>query len=73
MFFHVLNRVVSQPECDGDAKSENGSPNFTEIIVIRHGETEWNADGKIQVISAVILLLKVCAFFFLDLHLFKGF
>ncbi|GAA0158959.1 phosphatase [Lithospermum erythrorhizon] len=24
------------------------SPNTTEVVVVRHGETEWNADGRIQ-------------------------
>ncbi|XP_059282229.1 phosphoglycerate mutase-like protein 4 [Lycium ferocissimum] len=42
------SRVVLQSECGGDGKSENVSPNLTEIIVVRHGETEWNADGRIQ-------------------------
>lgn len=30
-----------------DAELTNGSS--TEIIVVRHGETEWNALGKMQV------------------------
>jgi len=71
----VLIRVISQSECGGDAKSENVSPNFTEIIVVRHGETEWNADGRIQVSSYLVLafcclfflLLKYVPLFFLEL------
>ena len=26
------------------------NPNYAEIIVVRHGETEWNLDGRIQVL-----------------------
>lgn len=26
------------------------NPPYAEIIVVRHGETEWNADGRIQVL-----------------------
>jgi broad specificity phosphatase PhoE len=26
------------------------NPTYAEIIVVRHGETEWNHDGRIQVL-----------------------
>lgn len=26
------------------------NPAYAEIIVVRHGETEWNVDGRIQVL-----------------------
>lgn len=39
--------VLAQFE-DGGA-TETVSPRYAEIIVIRHGETEWNADRRIQV------------------------
>ncbi|KAM7263445.1 hypothetical protein ACFE04_001128 [Oxalis oulophora] len=28
--------------------ADNIDPNIAEIIVVRHGETEWNADGRLQ-------------------------
>lgn len=39
--------------CESDCESEAGHgfavPDFAEIVVIRHGETAWNAEGRIQV------------------------
>lgn len=29
---------------------------YAEIIVVRHGETAWNADGRIQVNSFLLLI-----------------
>ncbi|GLT76203.1 hypothetical protein SLA2020_478760 [Shorea laevis] len=31
-----------------DSSSSSVNPIYAEIIVVRHGETEWNADGRIQ-------------------------
>ncbi|KAL0350630.1 UNVERIFIED_CONTAM: Phosphoglycerate mutase-like protein 4 [Sesamum radiatum] len=41
--------VLSQSECDENGGTiEAVGRNYAEIIVIRHGETEWNADRRIQ-------------------------
>lgn len=37
--------------CSGDAELSSVDRNFTEIVVVRHGETEWNAEKRIQVLS----------------------
>lgn len=37
------------PDCNGNDEIESVARNYAEIIVIRHGETEWNADHRIQV------------------------
>ncbi|XP_022896408.1 phosphoglycerate mutase-like protein 4 [Olea europaea var. sylvestris] len=36
------------PDCNGNDEIESVARNYAEIIVIRHGETEWNADHRIQ-------------------------
>ncbi|KAF6172415.1 hypothetical protein GIB67_025920 [Kingdonia uniflora] len=47
------SRSCSQFDCNGgDDGIGLSSVSYAEIIVVRHGETAWNADGKIQVLSA---------------------
>ncbi|XP_075514917.1 phosphoglycerate mutase-like protein 4 [Primulina tabacum] len=41
--------VLPKPESVENGGPVNGvGPNYAEIIIVRHGETEWNADGRIQ-------------------------
>ncbi|KAL3646251.1 hypothetical protein CASFOL_011431 [Castilleja foliolosa] len=44
------DEALAQSDCaENDGADETIiSPNCTEIIIIRHGETEWNADRRIQ-------------------------
>ena len=42
-------RVSSEFDCNGDAELGPLHRSCDEIIVVRHGETAWNADGRIQV------------------------
>lgn len=35
-------------DCDIQIRDDENKK-FSEILVIRHGETEWNADGRLQV------------------------
>lgn len=38
---------------DGNGIVETGAVggDYAEIVVVRHGETEWNSDGRIQVLG----------------------
>ncbi|KAL6337819.1 hypothetical protein AAG906_002284 [Vitis piasezkii] len=42
------SRASSESDCNGDPKLGPVDPGYAEIIVVRHGETAWNADGRIQ-------------------------
>ncbi|KAF8377510.1 hypothetical protein HHK36_030892 [Tetracentron sinense] len=42
------SRMSSQSDCNGDSGFNSVAPAYAEIIVVRHGETLWNADGRIQ-------------------------
>ncbi|XP_010028273.2 phosphoglycerate mutase-like protein 4 [Eucalyptus grandis] len=45
----VLNsRVVADMVRNGDAQSVPIGADYAEIVVVRHGETDWNADGRFQ-------------------------
>lgn len=46
---------------NGDAGSSPVPANFAEIVVVRHGETTWNASGKIQVSFIYIFIYIVVA------------
>ncbi|KAE8672612.1 Phosphoglycerate mutase-like protein 4 [Hibiscus syriacus] len=43
---HLVNPPHSLPMDDSKSSCMDGS--YAEIVVVRHGETEWNADGRIQ-------------------------
>ncbi|PIM99844.1 Phosphoglycerate mutase [Handroanthus impetiginosus] len=40
--------VLSQSECEENGGTIETTRKYAEIIAIRHGETEWNADRRIQ-------------------------
>ena len=42
-------KVSSESDCNGDAELGPLNRSCAEIIVVLHGETAWNADGRIQV------------------------
>ncbi|KAK3023975.1 hypothetical protein RJ639_042865 [Escallonia herrerae] len=44
----LLVTIRPQSDCSSDVKLDTVSLDHAEIIVIRHGETPWNADGRIQ-------------------------
>lgn len=55
--------VLGQSKCDQNGgETDVSRTNYAEIIVIRHGETEWNSDGRIQVFvfSVICICLGVC-------------
>ncbi|KAK9096696.1 hypothetical protein Sjap_022193 [Stephania japonica] len=37
-----------QSDCNAQSENSAAGSGYAEIIVVRHGETEWNADGRIQ-------------------------
>ncbi|OUZ99804.1 Histidine phosphatase superfamily [Macleaya cordata] len=42
------SRMCSQSGCNGDDGFGSVSSDYAEIIVVRHGETTWNSDGRLQ-------------------------
>lgn len=51
-FFPLSVRFAADLGCDGIAHSVPVGVAYAEIVVMRHRETEWNADGRIQVVFA---------------------
>ncbi|XWS29384.1 hypothetical protein CRYUN_Cryun24cG0025100 [Craigia yunnanensis] len=43
---HLVKPPHSLPMSDSNSSYMDGA--YAEIVVVRHGETEWNADGRIQ-------------------------
>ncbi|KAK9166860.1 hypothetical protein Scep_002051 [Stephania cephalantha] len=37
-----------QPDCNIQSEKASANSGYAEVIIVRHGETEWNADGRIQ-------------------------
>lgn len=48
-FLMHFDKFFLRCNCDSNGKPSSAGPAYAEILVIRHGETEWNADGRIQV------------------------
>ncbi|KAI3437383.1 uncharacterized protein J3R85_005364, partial [Psidium guajava] len=42
------SRVAADMDCAGDAPSVPTGADYAEIVVVRHGETDWNADERFQ-------------------------
>ncbi|KAL3722188.1 hypothetical protein ACJRO7_034541 [Eucalyptus globulus] len=43
-----ISGVAADMVCNGDAQSAPIGVDYAEIVVVRHGETDWNADGRFQ-------------------------
>ncbi|KAF8041249.1 hypothetical protein BT93_B3243 [Corymbia citriodora subsp. variegata] len=49
------SRVAADKDCNGIVQSVQIGEDYAEVVVVRHGETEWNADGRFQGILDVEL------------------
>ncbi|GAA0158960.1 phosphatase [Lithospermum erythrorhizon] len=43
-----ISRSLLGSLCNSSVESDDVSPNITEVIVVRHGETEWNSQRRVQ-------------------------
>lgn len=61
-FTQVELCVLSESGCKGPAKKKMGEKavpsNVAELLVVRHGETTWNAGGRLQVLSYSLINIQ---------------
>ncbi|GFS33179.1 phosphoglycerate mutase family protein [Actinidia rufa] len=62
-----MNRVNLESHSEDDDRIDSVSDDYAEVVVVRHGETAWNVEGRVQVADRLSKETAISAVYSSDL------